>query len=396
MTHGKIKILYIVTKSVWGGAQRYVYDLATNLSPRSFEIAVAFGGSGPLQERLELAGVRGIQLPHLQRNMNIFREPLAFFGLLSLIWHEVPDIVHLNSSKAGGLGALAVFICNVVRRTPKTRVVFTVHGWAFKEVRPSWQRTLIMTTSWLTALLAHHVIAVSRDDRERARWMPFVQNKISLIHNGIEALPLRERADARRIIAERCKNKLSSDEKTLWIGTVAELHRNKGIVYGIHALAEIVQKHPSVVWVIIGDGDERRHLEEMIVMKNLRGCVFLAGRIDNAAENLSAFDMFLLPSLKEGLPYTILEAASAPLAIIATSVGGIPEIIEDMHSGILIRPKNMREIVGALTLLIEEPEKRERLATALAARAKKEFSLMTMVRRTTELYRALCSSAPTP
>ena len=101
------KILYIITKSNWGGAQRYVYELATSLPKNSFDAAVLMGGSGSLKERLDLCGIRTITIPELEKEVNIFKDIKTFFALIALLNKEKPDIIHLNSSKAGILGALA-------------------------------------------------------------------------------------------------------------------------------------------------------------------------------------------------------------------------------------------------------------------------------------------------
>ena len=133
----KKKILFVITKSNWGGAQRYVYDLATHLPKEEFEVAVAFGGTGEvgasaglLEVRLREAGVRIIFLTTFARDIGILREFSAFFELLRTIRAENPDVLHLNSSKAGGLGALSGRIAGL------RRIIFTAHGFAPNELRP--------------------------------------------------------------------------------------------------------------------------------------------------------------------------------------------------------------------------------------------------------------------
>src|SRR5688572_22606349 len=114
----KKKILYIITKSNWGGAQKYVHDLATGLPKEQFDVAVAFGhaspeatqakrGTGSLKERLDVAGIRTISIPRLGRDIQLIDESAVFFSLVKLIRNEKPDVIHLNSPKIGGLGALA-------------------------------------------------------------------------------------------------------------------------------------------------------------------------------------------------------------------------------------------------------------------------------------------------
>jgi glycosyltransferase involved in cell wall biosynthesis len=149
------------------------------------------------------------------------------------------------------------------------------------------------------------------------------------------------------------------NKKTV-IGTIAELHPNKGLPYLINAFTSVVMQYPQTALIIIGDGQDQPALHLLIKEKKLEQSVFLAGYMDHAAEYLKAFNIFVLPSLKEGLPYAILEAGCASLPVVATTVGGIPEIIEDMRSGVLVQPKNIRELSHALSFMIEHPDERRR------------------------------------
>ncbi len=168
-----VKILYLITKSNWGGAQRYAYDLATNL-PKDFSIAVACGGSGPLVQKLREKNIRVINISKLERDINLFSEFVVFFQLLKLFTTEKPDVIHVNSSKIGGLGAFAGRLSGV----PK--MIFTVHGWPFNEDRPLWQRKIIYFLTWLTILFSHKVITVCTADYNQ-----FKSKKVVLTHNGI-------------------------------------------------------------------------------------------------------------------------------------------------------------------------------------------------------------------
>ena len=125
------KILFVITKSNWGGAQKYVYDLANELHrPNAeFEVAVAFGQEGQLAGKLREAGITTHPIRSLQRDVSVIADIKSFFELLRLFKTQKPDIAHLNSSKVGGLGALAARVAGV----PK--IIFTVHGWPFWETR---------------------------------------------------------------------------------------------------------------------------------------------------------------------------------------------------------------------------------------------------------------------
>ena len=155
MAKPKKKILYLITKSNWGGAQRYVFDLATSLNKEEYDVVVALGGTGRLVDELKNKKVRVIQLKSLERDISIFKEIKSAIELFKIIKSEKPNILHINSSKAGGLGALIGRILGV----PK--IIFTAHGWAFNEDRPWRQKISIKTLHWLTILLSHTTITVS-------------------------------------------------------------------------------------------------------------------------------------------------------------------------------------------------------------------------------------------
>lgn len=377
----KKKILFLITKSTWGGAQRYVYDVACSLDSE-YDVLVAAGGDGPLIQKLSASSIRTVTVPALLRDIHLAREYTVLKELFVLLRKERPDIVHLNSSKAGGLGACAIRLHNFFSKK-RAVGIFTAHGWAFKEERTVLQKIAIGFFSYLTVLLTHATITVSEDDYTRALWMPFVKHKLHQIHTGISTASYKDRNDARReLFAHNPKRPV----QRIWVGIIAELHTNKGLPFALQAMETIKETRGDVALVIIGEGEERAHLENLIQVKNLGDTAYLTGAVPDAAQYLHAFDIFMLPSVKEGLPYTILEAGDASLPTIATAVGGIPEIIRDMQSGILVRPKNAQELRGALQLLIDDEEKRAEFGKALNERVRTSFTLEHSLRATKRLY----------
>lgn len=400
MPPAKKKILYIITKSNFGGAQRYVFDLATSLDKNQFEISVALGGSGALKGKLESAGIKTIAVPSLERDISTLKEIKAFLNIYKIIKEVQPDIVHLNSSKAGVLGALACRIYNLpnllyaTRYTLHALIIYTAHGWAFKEKRKPINKKIIEYVSWLTIALSHKTIVVSKDDREKVSRFVFVQPRIILVHNGIDSPIFREGSDARRIINEKTGGKIAG--KSFWVASIAELHKNKGLEYAINAFALIKRQEiannktaSNTAYIIIGGGEEKENLQTMIEREGLTDTVTLAGEYQGASELLKAFDLFLLPSLKEGLPYAILEAGSAGLPIIATNVGGVTEVIEDMKSGIVVKEKRPKEISDALSYLIENEAKRKEFGERILKTVQTEYTLERMVGETAEIYNTL-------
>lgn len=302
------KVIFVITKSNWGGAQRYVYDLATALPKNEFDVRVAFGHPGMLAKKLDGAGIATYSITSLQRDVSVIADMKSFFELLKLFRTEHPDIVHLNSSKASGIGALAARLAGV------PRIIFTAHGWPFWEQRNALSRGLIFLFSWITALLSHKIIVVSDYDLKVAQKMPFIAHKTVRIYNGIDL-------NLKLYSADSIRNSFPAGTRIT--GTIGELNKNKNQI----SLIEQAKNDPDMFVAIVGDGENRAYLMKKIKEYGLETRVKLFGFMP-ANEVLKGFDTFALPSIKEGLPYVLLEAKAASIPIIANRVGGIGEILD--------------------------------------------------------------------
>lgn len=365
----KKTILYIITKSNWGGAQRYVYDLACEARRRGYTPIAAVGGDGLLTARLEQQQIPVYRLDALGRDIHALKDLWAFFEIIRVIRREKPDIVHVNSAKAGGIGGLAARLAGV------KKIIFTAHGWPFLEQRSGIARAVLCFFSWLTVLLSHHTICVSDADLQIAWRMPWIGSKASGIHNGIASgmtqnnfLPRQERRRVRVL-------------------TNAELNSNKNLFAGIDAVIAARARGDDITYDIMGDGELRSELAEYIARKNATGFISLLGFVPDGSMQYNQYDIFFLPSKKEGLPYVLLEAGMAGLPVVASNVGGIPEIIEDGTSGILSSPFDTDGFAEALAILADNAVFRARLGSALKKHVEKNFSLQTMLDKTFALYR---------
>lgn len=293
----KTKVLLAITKGNWGGAQKYVFDLATRLPSEQFEVSVLSGTDGDqLAKKLTAKNVRVTQLKSLKRDVGIFADFVSFFQLLRLLERDRPDVLHLNSSKMGALGAVAGRLADV------PRIIFTGHGWAWNEDRGIVSKAVITFLHWLTIILAHKTIAVSEEIRRQILRLPFIDKKrVEVIYNGIEDTEYLERFVARGTF------NTSIGEK-FWVGSVSELHKNKGLDILINAFADISKNHPDTTLLILGDGEEKTELMRLITELGLMKKVHLIGFVQNAHKFLKAFDVFVLPSRTEAFPYVLLEA----------------------------------------------------------------------------------------
>lgn len=359
--------MYVITKGSWGGAGRYVFDLAHALKG-TYDVSVAVGSHGLLVDRLKADHIPTHLLSTLTRDITASKDSMAFFEMIKLFRREKPDIVHLNSSKAGALGAIAARIAGV------PRIVYTVHGWAFNEPVSHLARLFRWVVSLITMLAAHRTITVSHFDMLLS---PLGLHSVT-VHNGIAPIDFVPRAEAR---AEICRRAGITGDAFIF-GTIAELHTNKGIDVLIEATFAVDNVHV----VVIGEGEERAQLETLITELNLNDRIHLIGFIENAARYLQAFDAFVLPSRKEGLPYAILEAGTAGVPVIASAVGGVPEIVGDQISGDLVHAFNIEKLAESLQEFTEQPNTIRHYAEALKERIARYFNLSDMVRKTVAQY----------
>lgn len=364
------KVLFLITKATFGGAQRYVYDLATNLPHHEYEAGVAFGSRGRLSELLDTHGIPVLDIPSLTRNISVVSDVKSFFEIRDAIRAATPDVLHINSSKAAALGALAGRIYGV------KKIVFTAHGWPFKESRDIFSQALLFVVSWITALLATHVIVVSRTDERIARRMPGLSGKVHYIPLGRENLNLASPQEGFKEMFGDVPPPFIGPQ-TIRLVSIAELTKNKGVRFGIDAVAELTRRGLDCIYVVAGEGEERDSLVAHIHSQSVSDRVFLPGFIQDAARYLSGFDVYVLPSLKEGLPYVLIEASLAGLPIVATTVID-QEFADILGRTSLVPPQNPLALADAIEALAT----RSRTAVSLENR----FPLPEMITKTLELY----------
>jgi len=317
------KVLFLITKATWGGAQKYVYDLTAHLDAGKFESHVAYGTTGKLSDDLKKAGIEIHGVPALGRDIAIVSDIKSFFQIIRCIRNVRPDVLHVNSSKAAALGALAGRLCGV------HKIIFTVHGWPFKENRGALFRTFVYFASWFTAFLSHAVIVVSKTDKGIGDRMWSVHKKIYYIPLALKSAGTYSREQAAKILFDGPSAPFQNATRLV---TIAELTPNKGFKYGIDMMSELERRTPGKYkYAIVGKGEEGHSLAGYAQNKNVVLSVWFvdinppinrppADLSSEAARFLPAFDIFVLPSIKEGMPYVLLEAAAAGLPIIATDV----------------------------------------------------------------------------
>src|SRR3989338_2859106 len=368
-----MKIVYFITKSHWGGAAKYVLDLASGLDKNKYDIFIASGGQGALKEKVESLGLKYIEVSHFERKINVISDILSFFEVLAILWKVRPDTIHVNSTKAAVVCGAAGFLYKLSWQ--KLQMMFTAHGWAFHESRPKFHLSLIRFASKISAMFYDKVICITTFDYNSAlRYKIAPQRKLVLIPNGIAAEEIKflKRGEAQQ--------KIFGGKKEFVIGTVGEWVRNKGWDILLKAVLPLFNKHSHITLALIAGG-ESPHREEISHEK-----IIIVENLPEAYRYLKAFDIFVFPSRKEGLAYALLEAALAELPIIASAVCGNFDIIESDKTGVLVQPENHKMLQLTLDKFIENHKRAKKLGKNAREKVKNNFSISHMREKTYKLY----------
>ena len=382
------KILYIVTQTKWGGAQKYVLELAEYFNKNN-EVHIAFGETKDINQQFidkcEELNIKTIPIQYLVRNIDIGKDYLTIPDLVKLFNKEHYNLIHLNSSKAGLLGSLASNMYKMNPTNTRLRVIYTAHGFVFNEPLSKIKKKLFKISEKISTGIQSAIITVSDYDKQTA-----LDNKICpeykmfTIHNGIDINKYKflEKKEALK--------ELKLDTKYKYFGTIASFYKTKGYIYLVETIKSLKQKKHYLLnnhkFIFIGSGPEQENIEKLIKEYNLEEYIKIIPPKNNDWKYLKAFNYFILPSVKEGLPYTILEAGLAKLPILTTKVGGIPEILEDKKTGIIVTPGNPISLLqGIKEIIIQGPDLIEKNYQNI----KENFNLKKTLEKTEELYNKL-------
>ncbi len=381
----KPTLLYLITQDSWGGAQRYVYDLATHLY-QDYRVVIGIGGDAclphGLHERIQTfnamhgSAIELVQIPHLVRPLSPIDDLRALYEIRKIYKKLKPTVVHLNSSKAGILGSIAS-----MRTTIST--VYTVHGWVFREPLSRVRAGFYQLSEQLTRYCKDAFIVLSEEEKTIGEKMLHIpEKKMTIIPLGIEEKNTYHSAsDARKKLG------IESSDTRIHLGVIANFFATKGLNTLVEALRIVSTKqtvHPYHVH-LIGDGPTREWLESKIKEYRLETVLTLHGFIPEAETLIRAFDLFLIPSLKEGLPYALLESVHMGIPVIATEVGGIPSFAVLSRGNIQLVPPNNPH-AQAIAIIDALSRSRDVRTTTAKSQLPPVFSLSHMITKTTTLY----------
>jgi glycosyltransferase involved in cell wall biosynthesis len=368
----KIKILYVVGTFRIGGAEKHIVQLLKGIDREKFEPAVCC-----IQKQgAYLPIVEGLGIPILDLGLRKYYSLKAvrrFFFLVRHIRKNKYDIVHTFLFLANVYGALAAYLA----RGPK--IVISIRSMnLFFKARHIW-------TSRFIGRLADRITVVSEQVRhhvlKREKLNP---RKISVIHNGVDPDSLRGAPDR-----EEKRKEIGIEKADPVLSCVANLHEKKGHRYLITALPGLIEEFPSLCLLLIGEGEYRAAIERQVNALNLNGHVKFLGRRRDVPELLDITDLFVLPSLEEGMSNALLEAMAMGKPTIVTDVGGNPDVVVDGETGLLVPVKNGRAIKNALQTLLRDRERTAAMGRKGRERIRKSFTYRQIIEKNQAVYLAL-------
>ncbi|MHB1420032.1 MAG: glycosyltransferase family 4 protein [Bacillota bacterium] len=376
---GKINVMHVL-RPAEGGMKDHVLALVRRHDSEKFNIIVGCPPSSGMQEPFRDLGVQTypLDLPgeiSPQRDFRLVQVLTAAFLELGI------QIVHTHGMKAGFVGRLAA----AKARVPV--VVATVHNFLYGEKLPAWRKAVYTAAQRWLARGTDHFITVSQalaGDITRREGVP--AGRVTTIYNGIDLSRFQMIIDY-----AKKKQELGLHVNAPVIGTVSRLIPEKGVACFLRAALIVKYFMPEVQFLIVGDGPQRHQLEEEARQLNLGHSVVFTGFRSDVPQILPLINVFVTPSLSEGLSIATLEAMAARRPVVASQVGGLPEIVIPGRTGLLVKPNDPEALADAVLCLMKSPRKALAYGTNAREMVEQDFRVETMVERTEGIYERLIS-----
>ncbi len=357
-------ILYLSTSSGPGGAERVINNLTASLNPERFRAILCLFRPGWLQERSESCGIRTFILP--THGMTDWRWAIQFKRLLR---QEQVDLIHAHEFDANVQGAFVAALSGVP-------LVATVHGKNYY-----WERLRRrLAYRWVSRRAT--MVAVSEDLKQFiVEKVGISSSRVKVLYNGVDVLPQCDRAEV-----EKFRKDLGLPVSHKIVGVVGNLYPVKGHQYLIDAIPSILKKCPETSFVFAGRGQLEEELRAQVCRLGVKERVIFLGLRQDIPRILGVIDVFVLPSLSEGLSMAILEAMIVGKPVVATQVGGNPELVLNGETGFLVPPKDSQALTSSVVTLLTNRQQAAEFSERGKYRAEGQFSLRTMVRAYESLY----------
>jgi len=384
--NSSIKILHIITRLDLGGSSTNTIDTVVRLGEKGYDVSLLVGKTndpnGEIKAELKGEDVKYLFINELCREISPINDWKAFWRIYHLMRREKFTIVHTHSSKAGIVGRWAAKFAGA------KIVIHTPHGHIFYGYFNFFITRMYVYIERITSLVTDRIITLTDiGKQEHVQLKVAHENKFQTIYSGIDLNKFKKGP----LVAARVREEFSIKEEDVLLGTVARLDPIKGCEYLVDAMKFILQKYPNTKLILVGDGSERKTLEEKCRSYGIDKNVIFAGQRDDVSDILSALDIFILPSLNEGMGRVILEAMACEIPIVASRTGGIPELIEDSEHGLLVSPKDTESLECAIMFLISDKSRAQRMAKKAKKMVTEKFSVDKMVDDIESLYKVLIS-----
>jgi glycosyltransferase involved in cell wall biosynthesis len=363
------RVMQVVLSLTPGGTEHLVVQICKRLPPEYGTVVCCLDAEGEWAADLR---ARGIEVRALGRRPG-FR-PEVGRAIARFAAERGIDVLHCHQYSPFVYGRIAAMW------NRRLRIVYTEHG-RLSDAPPSWKRRLINP---LLARFDGSIVAVSHELRDYMIDSRFPGDRVRVIHNGIEPANVASAADRRR-----ARMLLGLDEGAFVVTTVARLDPVKDLGSLLDAFAFVRRRVPSARLVIVGDGPERQRLEARAEREDLAGSVAITGYRSDVRALLPAADVYASSSISEGVSLTILEAMATGVPVVATSVGGTPEILSDGTGGLLVPSRDPVRMATAIVSLAQDPRRRSALAAAARRRLEASFTIDRMVDDYARSYRSL-------
>jgi glycosyltransferase involved in cell wall biosynthesis len=363
----KVKLMQITHDLAIGGLQQVVVNICKTIDRKKFDVSVlCLRNLGEFVPEIEKMGIRVLYLPQKENGTDYF----SFLKVAKILKKEKIEVIHTHNIQPFVDGTIGALLSGV-----KT-IVHTDHSRFFPD------KKRYMLAEWIMSNFAYKIIGVSdHTSQNLIKYEKISPKKIITIVNGIDGSKYDIKIDR-----DKKRKDLGLLQKGPIIGLVARLIKQKGITDLLKALPEVINKFPDVSLIITGEGpfeDElKRESCDLGINKNI---FFIGSRLD-IPELLKLFDLYVLPSVSEGLPMVLLEAMAAGCPIIATKVGGIPMAVKHGENGSLIEPKNPKVLSSEIIRLLLNKGLRERYSQRGIKIFREKFSAEMMTRKYEKLY----------
>lgn len=365
-----IKVLVITARADIGGGPRHIASLMEN-KRSGITFFAAAPDQPPYYPLFRRHCSECVDLPFRKISLS------ALLRLARMVRKHGIDIIHSHGTGGGIYGRLLRLFYR------RGFFVHTFHGIHHKG--RGLKQALYLTMEMMLGRLTDHLIFVSASERERAEGLGIKHPNCSVVLNGIDTEYYRRLL----VDVERKKGELGIRSGSAVIGTVGRLSYPKAPEAGIRAVSLLVRKRRDIVYVMVGDGEDRDKVQKEISDLGLEDYVLLLGNRDDVGEILKVMDIFIMPSRCEGLPLALLEAMACRVPVVATSVTGNVEVVKDGVTGLLVDPDNPEQLSGAISRLLDNPYLRKEMGARGEERAETVFSHGRMSAETFNVYMGL-------